>query len=239
MRSMALAVCVLFAPASAQALTIDFEGLPAMTFITGNPIPPSVRLSDQFLPTLGVRFASGSDYVPVISLGDISSAPSGVNGIGGSTDTGILTYNDAFPITISFWDPSNPLRPATTDFVSIRGDLIGSSFTVDFDAFDTDGNLIATDSGRDIGGRTYSVSADAIHTVRFSGVPTPTIGGSGGVGLDDLTFNPVTPIPEPSTALLLATGLAALAVGRRRAAWCAPNTRRTDTFADRAGEGLL
>jgi len=188
-----------------------------MTRITGNPIPLDARLSDQFLSTLGVRFASGSDYVPVIFLGDIPNhALSGVNGIGGSTDDGLLTYNDAFPITISFWDPSNSSRPATTDFVSIRGDLRGSSFTVAFDAFDSDGNLVASDSGQDFGGRTYSVAAASIHSVRFSGVPTPTIGGSGGVGLDDLTFNPVTPVPEPGTLLLLGAGLARLGYGRRR-----------------------
>ncbi len=103
MRSIALAVCVLFSTASAQGITIDVEGLSAMTRITGNPIPLDTRLSDQFLPTLGVRFASGSDYVPVIFLGDIPNhAPCGVNGIGGSTDDGLLTYNDAFPIAISF-----------------------------------------------------------------------------------------------------------------------------------------
>jgi hypothetical protein len=73
MRSTALALLSLFAAVSAQAETIDFEGLPAMTRITGTPIPTSVRLSDQLLPTLGVRFASGSDYVPVISLGHIPS----------------------------------------------------------------------------------------------------------------------------------------------------------------------
>jgi hypothetical protein len=218
MRSIALAVCALFATTSAQAVTIDFEGLPAMTYITGNPIPANARLSDQFVSTLGVRFASGSDYVPVIRLGDFpgNAAPSGVNGIGGSTDSGILTYNDAFPIRISFWDPSNPTVPATTDFVSITGDLIGSIHTVSFDAFDILGNLLDTDGGRDTGGRIYSVAAQLIHEVRFSGVNTPTIGGSGGVGLDDLTFNPVTPVPELSTFLLLGAGLVILGLGGRR-----------------------
>ena len=39
-------------------------------------------------------------------------------------------------------------------------------------------------------------------------------GGSFGFGLDNLTF-----VPEPSTALLLATGLAALGVRRRGRPW--------------------
>jgi len=212
MRSIMISMCVLFTAVSAQAVTIDFEGLPAMTRITGTPIPTQVRLSDQFVSTLGVRFASGSDYVPVIILDDIPNhSPDGSNGIAGSTDTGILTYNDAFPITISFWDPSNPSVAATTDFVSIMSDLRGSSHTVSFDAFDVHGNLVDTDGGLDRGGVVYSVAGLSIHSVRFSGVNTPTIGGSGGVGLDLLTFNSVTPIPEPSSLLLLGLGVASLA----------------------------
>ncbi len=153
----------------------------------------------------------------MIILDDIPNhSPNGSNGIGGSTDTDLLTYNDAFPITISFWDPTNPSLPATTDFVSITGHLWGSSFTVSFDAFDIFGNLVDSDSGQDIGGRVYSVNADSIHTVRWSGVPTPTIGGSGGAGLDLLKFNSVTPIPEPSTFLLLGAGLVGLGFGGRR-----------------------
>jgi hypothetical protein len=92
----------------------------------------------------------------VIILDDIPNhSPNGSNGIAGSTDTDLITYNDAFPITISFWDPTNPSLPATTDFVSITGDLWGSIHTVSFDAFDIFGNLIDSDSGRDIGGRVY------------------------------------------------------------------------------------
>ncbi|MEO2168469.1 MAG: PEP-CTERM sorting domain-containing protein, partial [bacterium] len=101
-------------------------------------------------------------------------------------------------------------------FVSITGDLIGSIHTVSFDAFDIFGNLLDTDGGRDRGGRIYSVAAQSIHEVRFSGVNTPTIGGSGGVGLDDLTFNPVDPIPEPGTVLLLGLGLVGLAARKRQ-----------------------
>ena len=85
-----------------------------------------------------------------------------------------------------------------------------------FDAFDLAGELVASDSGQGLGGRTYSVAADAIHTVRFSGVPTPASGESGGVGLDDLTSNPVTPVSEPGTLLLLGAGLAGLSYGGRR-----------------------
>ena len=41
----------------------------------------------------------------------------------------------------------------------------------------------------------------------------PGGGGSGGIGIDDLRFG--TPVPEPSTALLLAAGLVGLAARRR------------------------
>jgi hypothetical protein len=68
--------------ARAELMVIDFEGLSAMTFISGNPIPPSAQLSDTFLFTHGVRFSSGSPYVAVVDLG-VGHATSGTNGIGG------------------------------------------------------------------------------------------------------------------------------------------------------------
>lgn len=40
-------------------ITVDFEELPAMTFLAGSPIPCSARLSDQLLSTYGSALAQG------------------------------------------------------------------------------------------------------------------------------------------------------------------------------------
>jgi hypothetical protein len=174
--------------ASADPIVLDFEGLSGMTFFSGNPIPAASQLSDQFLTTFGVRFSSGSPYVAVVNLG-LGHATSGINGIGGSTPGGILTYAPANPIIAEFFDPFNPTQPATTDFVSLRIDLLGGSgLFVTLEAFDVDGNLLASQTLPDIGGATLQVAAQGIHSVRYLGTAD-----EGGAAVDDFTFNPVTP----------------------------------------------
>ena len=180
----------------AELLVIDFEGLSAMTFFSGNPIPPDARLSDAFLLTHGVSFSSGSPYVAVVDLG-IGHATSGTNGIGGSTPAGVLTYDRQFPIVVSFFDPSDPSTPAVTDFVSVRGDLLGSGQLVTLNAFDIAGHLIASFTTTDDGGETLSVSAPGIHSVQFLGT-----NDNAGVALDDLTFNRVTPAAGAANLLV-------------------------------------
>jgi hypothetical protein len=109
---------------ASNTITLNFEGLPSSGFHAGGPIPNAAQLSTQYLTTYGVSFTSGSAYVAVVNLG-VGHATSGTNGIGGSTPEGILTYAQQYPITATFFDPSNPAVAGTTDFVSLRGDLIG------------------------------------------------------------------------------------------------------------------
>jgi hypothetical protein len=200
------------AMALAQPLTIDFEGLDGMTYFSGNPIPLQSRLSDQFLSTLGVRFSSGSPYVAVVNLG-LGHATSGINGIGGATPADILTYDRNFPIVAMFFSPLAPNTPAVTDFVAVRIDQAGGSgFSVTLNAFDVTGSLVGFVTSPDIGGARLEISAPAIHSVQFLG----TRDNFGGVALDDFAFNPVTPVPEPSSFVLCAVGLAALWLARRR-----------------------
>jgi hypothetical protein len=156
----------------------------------GNPIPPEAQLFDAFLATHGVRFSSGSAYVAVVNLGP-GHATSGVNGIGGSTPTGLLTYDRMNPITASFFDPNNPSLPAVTNFVSPRGDLIGTGQSITLNAFDVNGSLIASDTAADNGGATLIVATPGIHSVQFLGTQD-----YGGVALDDFTFNPVMSFPK-------------------------------------------
>src|SRR5262245_3692883 len=145
-----------------------------------------------------------------VSLGSVFTT-SGINGIGGSTPKGILTYDRSFPIVATFFDPGAPGTPAITDFVSLRIDQLGDSgLSVTLEAFDLDGVLVDSFSIDDISGSTLEVSAPGIHSVRFLG--TNDIGGA---GVDDFTFSAVVPVPEPTSATLLALGLALLALGGR------------------------
>jgi len=197
-------LCILGFPLAASAATIDFESLPGMDNAMV-PVPAASQLSDQFLSTLGVSFSSGSPYVAVVNLGQFFAA-SGINSIGGSTPGGLLTYDAAFPIVAMFFDPNHPATPATTDFVSLRIDLLPTSGqNVTLNAFDLNGHLITSFVTPDDSGATLHVSAAGIHSVQFIGTMDST-----GAAVDDFTFNPVVAVPEPSTISLLLVGGAAL-----------------------------
>lgn len=184
--------------ARAQKITLRFDSLPGMDFNMGTPIPDASKLSDLYLKTSGVSFRSGAGYVAVVNLGT-GHAYSGTNGIGGSTDTGLLTYSSAFPITATFYDPHNPSRPGVTDYVAVRADRAGDSAnTVSLTAYDVNGNVIATSSKVDTGGEQLVVAAKGIHSVKFSGVDS----AGGGVALDDFSFDPVFPANAPWVRVL-------------------------------------
>lgn len=88
---------------------------------------------------------------------------------------------------------------------------------VTLSAFDVGGNLIATNRQLDVGGETLAVSAAGIHSVRFSEVDLiPLDDGTygGGVAIDDLTFDTVTPVPEPPSWVLSVVGIGACLVFR-------------------------
>jgi len=161
--------------------TVDFEGLPGMTFFAGSPIPDDVHLSNQLVTTYGVVFRSeNADYVPVINLG-VGHATSGSKGIGAATANNILAYSQ--PTHISFFLPSDPSVPAATDFVSVRNDnWVSGNGHVAIEVYDVDGVLLATNAAIDNGPFTLSVSAPGIHSVRL-------IQDQDNVAFDDLKFN--------------------------------------------------
>jgi hypothetical protein len=197
-------VCTLALALQASAATIDFEGLAGMDNAIV-PVPAASQLSDQYLSTLGVRFSSGSPYVAVVNLG-LFHTTSGINGIGGSTPEGLLTYDAMFPIVATFFDPNDPTTPATTDLVSLRIDFAATSgLNVTLNAFDLHGQLISSFVTPDVGGATLQVSAPGIHSVQFIGTTDNT-----GAAVDDFEFNPLVPVPEPSTICLLLVGAAVL-----------------------------
>ena len=200
----ALALCA--NAAFASPIVLDFEGLATMPHtLVGSPVPSAAQLSDAYLSTYGVRFESGDPFVAVVDLG-IGHATSGSVGLGGSRPTGELTYDRAFPVVASFFDPSDPGILAVTDFVSVRGDFSGTLEPITLNAFDIHGALLASFTTTDFGGPTLLINTPGIHSVRFLGTHD-----YGGVALDDFTFNavtPVSPVPEPSTLLIVASGFA-------------------------------
>jgi choice-of-anchor C domain-containing protein len=206
----ALACQITTWPARAALNVLNFDDLPGMPlFPVGASVPPDSQLSDQFLSSLGVRFSSGSPFVAVVELG-LGHATSGVNGIAGSTSTGGSTFERSFPIVASFFDPKRPSVPATTDFVSLRIDQLGDSgLSVTLNAFDLHGALIDSFTTADIGGATLRVSGPGIHSVEYLGTHD-----SGGTGVDDFSFDPVSSIPEPGTRALFVAGITIMA-----AAW--------------------
>lgn len=172
-----------------ELVTIDFEAHPSMTYWSGNPVPEAARLSGEWLGNYGVVFhsESASPYVAVVALG-VGHATSGSQGIGGVNDSGVLSY--ATPFWLEFYLPSDPTSPATTDFVSLRGDLWPTSHRpVSLEAFDVDGNLLAADTAIDDHAVTLSLSVGGIHAIRISEYDS--------VAWDDLSFDASWPIVEP------------------------------------------
>jgi hypothetical protein len=198
---------------NAAPVVIDFEQFDGMPFENPTLVPESARLYDQLLATQGVLFTSGSPYVTVVNMG-AGHAVSGQNAIAGSTPDGMLTYDRAYPVAISFFEPGNASVKVTTNFVSVRGDLWGSDRTVSLNAYDVNGNLIDAVTTNDVDGPTLEIFANGIHSVQLLGTDNQS-----GVAWDDLTFNrtsdQVCPVPAPASAMLVLCGLGAMRAFRR------------------------
>lgn len=187
MRGLLLIAGVLLAPELCRSAVIDFEGLS-----TGTLLSTEFQASDSlvFLENANVYFL----------------------GTGHATSGQLGLYYGGATIIAEFRLPSN--APAVTDLVSIKGDLIPTAGNVFLNAYDIDGNLIASDIQPDSPApATLMVAAKGIHRIEF-------YSKSGTVAFDDLRFN--TPVgevgdtPEPaSIALVLGGGLALFTFRRR------------------------
>jgi hypothetical protein len=197
----------------AAQTTVDFEGLPGMTAWSYNNVPTESKLSSQLVSTYGTVFSSESacPYVAVIQLGS-GHATSGINGIGSVNGDNMNDYGT--PFRIYFFLPSSPSTPATTDFVSIRNDLLASSYwPVTLQAYDYSGNLLGSATQTDSYAFTLSLNVPGIHYVRIVAADS--------IAFDDLTFNSLVAVPEPSSLALTGMIGAALSIarvcGRKRA----------------------
>jgi hypothetical protein len=202
--------CTSIAAARAQIL-LNFDELPAVNHNAGTFIGPASRVSTNYLSAYGILFTSGGGYVGVVDNG--TSLP---NGISGSTSGNLVTYGQANPISATFWMPSNPSMAAGTNFVFLQGDTdpTNGGWQVTLNGYDLNNNLVASNTVTDVGGETLTItSASAnIHRIVFLGSP----GDFGGVGVDNFMFNPVSPVPEPTTAVAVGLGLFAACRRRRR-----------------------
>ncbi len=182
-----LALLTLVTPFARAQNVLTFDTLPAMGNAPGAVVPVASRLSTLYQATLGVRFSSGAAFIAVISHG--AATPSAPNIIGGTTAAGALRYLE--PIHATFVDPANPANPATTNFVSVRGDLLAVPGSATLRAFGLDGSLLGSVTAPDVSsGVLLSLSLPGIHRVEI----TQT---SGTIGMDNFTFNNVTACPAP------------------------------------------
>lgn len=136
----------------------------------GASAPIGARLSNQYLASDGVSFSSGAGFAAVADHGYPDLTPSKPNIIGGTNADGTLDY--AASITASFFTVANPLVLATTDSVTVLGDLHGlGSGTVTLSAFDYLGNLLGVATATDdkpLGtGPVSTLNLAGIHSVTF------------------------------------------------------------------------
>jgi len=193
-----LALLISLSALSAQAVTINFDNLTATAPVAGLPVPAASQLTNQYA-NQGVMFSSLGGFASVVNFGP--NTPSSPNAIAASTSDGLLSY--AVPIEITFVSPSDSQVPAVTDFVSIRGDLfimgVGTNTMI---ALDINGDPIDFDIQIEPPASILSVTGFGIHKVILIGSTT--------TAFDDLSFNPVVVVPEPSSVALGAMAMAAI-----------------------------
>ena len=197
-----IAFSLLFASgAFADQIFISFEER------QGNYIPtPGVlqEVTDQFVP-LGLTFRDRKSPGRGGILGQCGIGFGQVSLFGFGND--FSGCGDTRPdLDVLFVDPTDPARAAFTDAFSI----VNTDGLLQLSAYDRDGVLLGSTSAFD---GVLSVSGVGrifrINLLSIDQDPTT---------LDNITFNAVTPVPEPTTIMLLLSGLGlGVGVARRRA----------------------
>ncbi len=186
---LSVAASLTFLPPAMAQNVLTFDSLPAMSNSPGATVPSASRLSTLYESTLGVNFSSLSTFVAVVNHGALT--PSVPHIIGGTSSTGTLNY--FAPIFARFVDPAAPSNPATTNFVSVRGDLNPIPGNATLRAYALDGTLLGSITLPDATGGVYlSLAIPGIHRVEITQ-------SSGTIGMDNFTFNNVVPCTPPQS----------------------------------------
>jgi hypothetical protein len=195
---------------AAQAVVLDFEGLPTTTLPATIPLPESV-ITNNFISE-GVIFgkpgvSAGVAVVPIgFGLGDLNA---------GNTIVGLDQFGNIPPIVIgdiffNFVLP-NTLTPAQTDTVSFSiGNGGGDIDIFEIRAFNLNNELIQTQNFSNEAAFPVLINVPGINRVEVD------FTGEFGYSLNNLAFNtptnPVQTVPE-SSSLVGVLAIGALGVG--------------------------
>jgi hypothetical protein len=189
----------LFSIAPVSGVTLNFDDLGTGTAVT-----------NQYEGN-GIVFAAVPGFTVLNNtFGGIVFTPSASNYLA-------VTGNGTFNFMIG-------AAPGAVDFFSFSTlGLISSSEFYNgaiIDAYDTNGSLITSTTVNPVGPSQSQSSSiinligPGIHEVRFTHINNSS--GEGLFGLDDLTFDEIIAVPEPSSMILLPAGLLAFGLTTRR-----------------------
>jgi len=191
------------AAALGNVSTITFEGAPVGGF-SSLTVAPGVTISGAEYTGANQTILNSPSFAPNPALGGFNTTPGGseyVNMLGGT-----LTFNFATPtqffgaylsgIQTAFFQDTVTFSDGTTQTIDVPGaGTTGSNGALDFVGF--------TDAGKSISSVTITASNQF---------------GADEIGVDDVRYQSLStsPVPEPSSLMLMFSGIAAFGVGYRR-----------------------
>jgi len=179
--------------------------------VHGDELATLLPVDDELATSHGVRFSSNLPYVTFAVDGDgrtiiMSTDPSGLPR---------NSYAVFFaPIEVMFVLPSDGVTPAWVNgtVLATWGDGGGDVDYLRVRTYDLAGGLVDTVYDSDTTYSTVSTTGSGIHRVIFDQAPGAP--HSSDTSIDLLVYP--TPVPEPATLALLAAGMGAVWMGKRR-----------------------
>lgn len=183
-------------PAYVGAVTLDFEGGASGTAVGSDYSGSGVVFTNAYYTTSYPSENGSSTWATGETYG-------GYNGVGSVAMSGYFT--------------------GTTDYISAQIIWADWAQTTSYlDVYDSSSNLLSSTSlSSSTTPYSLTINTPGIASFVFSWSGGGSPNGSGGymddvIGIDNLAFNTVSSVPEPSSLLLLGSGLAGLAVVRMR-----------------------